>query len=241
MATTSYDPSHPPKKALSGSDPKSFGYTTLQSRLPVIVSKTVDDIYRSYHNLPDTDLFRSEKEQEAKSIIEGIGALRYELQRDKPFRPLKDDLPDVNEWNQALSDYYATSSWFKASWLFAECYLYRRIKELFALTRHWRDYDPFFQQKKTVLKSSQKAVVAIAVHLMSPSDTKNTDDKEFKVKSLSALDVLVSQGPESKGTQEAFFEMAQICLWGNATDLSLLDNPNLAKVEELQRRMLITS
>lgn len=78
---------------------------------------------------------------------------------------------------------------------------------------------------------------------MSPTinSSNGTDDKEQQSTSLSALDVLVSQGPESKGTLEAFLELTQVCLWGNATDLSLLDNPDLAKVEELQRRMLGSS
>jgi hypothetical protein len=77
---------------------------------------------------------------------------------------------------------------------------------------------------------------------MSPSNNSDSDtgDKE-QARSLSALDVLVSQGPDSKGTREAFLELSQVCLWGNATDLSLLDNPDLAKVEELQRRMLGSS
>lgn len=149
---------------------------------------------------------------------------------------MTDTYPDVQEWNQALSDHYAGSSWYKASWLFSECYLYRRIKEAFARTEHWRDYDPFFEQKKAVFKSSQKAVVAIAGRLMSPVRSKTTQ----AVEALSSLDILIG-GPESKGTEEAFFELAQVCLWGNATDLSLLDNPDLAKVEELQRRMMMSS
>ncbi|KAG0083275.1 hypothetical protein BGZ92_010914, partial [Podila epicladia] len=237
MLTTPFDPSHPPRTALSGSDRDSFGYTTIQSRLPVIVSKIVDDVYRAYHRLSDADPLKDQKEKEAKGIIEAIGGLRYELQRDKPFRPLTDNYPDVQEWNQALSDNYAGSSWFKASWLFSECYLYRRIKEAFALTEHWRDYDPFFEQKRTVFKSSQKAVVAIADRLMSPVRSETTQ----AIEASSSLDILISGGPESKGTEEAFFELAQVCLWGNATDLSLLDNPDLAKVEELQRRMMMSS
>lgn len=52
----------------------------------MIVSKTVDDVYRTYHGLSDSDPLKKEKEQEAKKIIELIGGLRYELQRDKPFR-----------------------------------------------------------------------------------------------------------------------------------------------------------
>ncbi|KAG0203409.1 hypothetical protein BGX33_009132 [Mortierella sp. NVP41] len=230
--TLPYSPSNPPQKALSGNDKNSFGYTTLQSRLPVIVSKIVDDVYRTYHGLPDSDPFKKEKEQEAKKIIERIGGLRYELQRDKPFRPFTDKRVDVEEWNQALADHYGASSWFKASWLFSECYLYRRIKEAFALTEHWKDYDPFFEQKSTVFKSSQKAVVSMAVQLTTPVIPKT---------SLSALDIKVQDGPESKGTRDAFFEMVQVSLWGNATDLSLLDNPDLAKVEELQRRVMSNS
>ncbi|KAF8985703.1 hypothetical protein BGZ46_002448 [Entomortierella lignicola] len=202
MSKYTFDPSHPPKKALSGSDTASFGYTTLQSRLPVIVSKVVDDVYRSYHNLPNSDPLKEQKDKEAKQIIEAIGGLRYELQRDKPFR---------------------------------------RVKEAFALTQHWRDYDPFFEQKQTVFKSSQKAVAAIAVQLMSPAQNNNSNDNDSSVQSLSSLDILVSQGPESVGTREAFFELSQICLWGNATDLSLLDNPDLAKVEDLQKRVMMGS
>ena len=105
------------------------------------------------------------------------------------------------------------------------------------MSQHFRDYDPFHEQKKTVFKSSQKAIVAIAVRLMSPSE----DNTASGAEGLSSLDILVSQGPESKGTEEAFFELAQFCLWGNATDLSLLDNPDLAKVEELQKRMMTST
>ncbi|KAG0364893.1 hypothetical protein BGX24_004409, partial [Mortierella sp. AD032] len=247
--TQPYTPLNPPQKALSGQDKHSFGYSTLSTRLPVIVSKIVDDVYRSYHGLSDSDPFKNEKEKEAKGIIERIGGLRYELQRDKPFssqsffgfafvlksienRPLTDKREDVEEWNQALATYYPTSSWYKASWLFSECYLYRRIKEAFALTEHWKDYDPFFEQKRTVFKSSQKAVVSMAVQLTTPV---------VPGSNLSVLDLKVQDGPESKGTRDAFFEMVQVSLWGNATDLSLLDNPDLEKVEQLQRRMLSSS
>ncbi|KAG0050394.1 hypothetical protein BGZ83_004818 [Gryganskiella cystojenkinii] len=230
-----FDPSHPPRQPLTGADRHSFGYKTLQQRLPVIITKVINDVYQTYHNLSDSEPHLKEKEKEAKTIISHISELRYELQHDKKFRPLRDSYHDVAQWNHILEENFEGSSWFKGPWLFAECYLYRRVKEAFVMTEHWRDYDPFHEQKKTVFKSSQKAVVAIAVRLMSPS-TENKGDP--KTEGLSSLDILVSQGPESKGIEEAFFELAQFCLWGNATDLSLLDNPDLAKVEELQKRMM---
>jgi hypothetical protein len=85
MATT-FDPSHPPHKSLSGSDRNSFGYKTLQQRLPVIITKVINDVYQTYHNLPDSEPDLKEKEKEAKTIISTISELRYELQHDKKFR-----------------------------------------------------------------------------------------------------------------------------------------------------------
>lgn len=34
-----------------------------------------------------------------------------------------------------------------ATWLFAEAYKYRRLRECFTVSRHWHDYDVFFRQK----------------------------------------------------------------------------------------------
>ena len=34
-----------------------------------------------------------------------------------------------------------------ATWLFAEAYKYRRLRECFTLSQHWADYDVFFRQK----------------------------------------------------------------------------------------------
>ncbi|KAF9159459.1 hypothetical protein DFQ26_006497, partial [Actinomortierella ambigua] len=229
----SFDPAHPPCEPLSGQDVPSFAYTTFSRRLPAIVTKIVDDVYRTYHALDSQDQATSEKVKEAKKIIEMIAGLRYEMQRDKPFRPLTDTDPDVEEWNANLAKYYPTSSWFKASWLFAECYLYRRVREAFALSTHWRDYDPFFEQKQSVFKSSQKAVLAIATRLMAAVSSGDGEGTK-----RSALDILVQGGRTSAGTREAFLEMAEMCLWGNATDLSLLVEADTAKLEHLQKRMI---
>lgn len=34
-----------------------------------------------------------------------------------------------------------------ATWLFAEAYKYRRLRECFSVSKHWADYDVFFRQK----------------------------------------------------------------------------------------------
>ncbi|KAF9979150.1 hypothetical protein BGZ73_005318 [Actinomortierella ambigua] len=229
------NPAHPPREPLSGQDVPSFAYTTFSRRLPAIVTKIIDDVYRTYHALDPNEPSTGDKVKEAKNIIETIAGLRYEMQRDKPFRPLTDNDPDVKEWNTNLAKYYPASSWFKASWLFAECYLYRRVREAFALSTHWQDYDPFLEQKHSVFKSSQKAVLAIATRLMASVSSGDSDDA---TNHRSALDVLVQGGRTSAETREAFLEMAEMCLWGNATDLSLLVETDTARLEHLQKRMI---
>ncbi len=34
-----------------------------------------------------------------------------------------------------------------ATWLFAEAYKYRRLRECFSVSKYWRNYDVFFRQK----------------------------------------------------------------------------------------------
>jgi hypothetical protein len=51
------------------------------------------------------------------------------------------------------------------NWLFAECYLYRLLRSLFARTQHWQAYDPFFASKAETYKSSSTAIVHLAASL----------------------------------------------------------------------------
>jgi hypothetical protein len=60
-----------------------------------------------------------------------LSQLRYELTTDKPFKQFEDKGQDVDLWNSHLEKLKATigeenCSWFKAPWLFSECYMYRR-------------------------------------------------------------------------------------------------------------------
>ena len=38
-------------------------------------------------------------------------------------------------------------TFMNAPWLVAEAYKYRRLRECFAVSKFWRDYDVFFRQK----------------------------------------------------------------------------------------------
>ena len=71
--------------------------------------------------------------EELKTAIGQVSELRYQMQTDKVMVPISHGL-DVQQWN-AVFDVYrkdlgAEPSWFSVSWLFAECYMYRKISDI---------------------------------------------------------------------------------------------------------------
>jgi hypothetical protein len=72
-----------------------------------------------------------------KDVIGSFSKLKNEAQTNKPFTVFTSDGPDVSLWNT----YYERETkregeeprWFHTSWLYTECYMYRRIHEVFEL------------------------------------------------------------------------------------------------------------
>ncbi|KAF8183837.1 hypothetical protein K438DRAFT_1838698 [Mycena galopus ATCC 62051] len=105
------------------------------------------------------------------------------------------------------------NTWFTAPWLFAE---YRLLRSYFVRTTQWSSFDPFASQKAETFQQSGKAIYKIAttMHQLQEEHAKLESDSE-------KLGVL-------------FKEMIQMCLWGNATDLSLLTHLSTSDIEHLQ-------
>ena len=72
--------------------------------------------------------------EELKAIIGKVSELRYQMQTDKPMEPISCG-PDVTQWNSVFAVYRkelggAEPTWFSVSWLFAECFMYRKIADV---------------------------------------------------------------------------------------------------------------
>ncbi|CAK7229263.1 Hairy/enhancer-of-split with YRPW motif protein 2 [Sporothrix curviconia] len=191
----------------------SFAWETARERWPVILTQAIDDVYRSVQECGDD----KEKETEGRVIVEKLARLKYDVQHDRPLEPIADDgESDVAAYNAELAQ-LGPLSWLKAPWLFAECYLFRRMSTYFKLSTHWSRYDPFARQKIRTFRSSRPAVLELAARygeLMQQMDAHKADD-------FAAEETL-------------FAEMCEICLWGNATDLSLLTNLTYEDIQKLQ-------
>jgi len=100
------------------------------------------------------------------------------LTTDKPFKKLEDKGLDADLWNDHLEKMKATTggencTWFKAPWLFSECYMYRRVREIMLLCKtSMKDYDPFEKSKIEACELNKRTVSALIRNLC-PLDYEN--------------------------------------------------------------------
>ncbi|GME22951.1 uncharacterized protein LTHEOB_5572 [Neofusicoccum parvum] len=197
-------------------DQTSFAYVSAKDRWPVIITGGIDDVHRAALAATNPDTA-----SEGKQIVESLAKLKYELQHDRKMTPLPEDgESDIAGYNKEL-EALGTPNWFNVPWLYSECYLYRRINTAFSLSQKWKAYDIFARQKMDTFRSSRPAVLELAarykdlVTQLESGKTQSLEEKEEADKIL-------------------FMEMCEICLWGNATDLSLLTSLTYEDIQKLQ-------
>ena len=101
----------------------------------------------------------------------------------------------------------------------------RRIATLFATSKHWKGYDVFSKQKTSTFRSSRPAVIELASRY-------NDMTKQFESNNSALANA--SEEEREQAEKALFIEMSEICLWGNATDLSLLTNLSYEDIQKLQ-------
>ena len=93
----------------------------------------------------------------------------------------------------------------------------------FALSKLWKSYDVFALQKISTFRSSRSAVLELGAKYHDLVLNLQAGRKAAKA----------SQELE-ENERIIFIEMCEICLWGNATDLSLLTNLSYDDIQKLQ-------
>ncbi|KAJ3099761.1 hypothetical protein HDU97_002787 [Phlyctochytrium planicorne] len=203
VSVPSPSPSSPPYPFYCGAEQGGFAFPTVNTRWPVILTSIIDDITRrnakesiasppiqTISHLPQIQIG---SESESKDVISRIAALKYEVWRGKGLRPIENDGgDDVKLWNEHLEQHFKDSTFYTASWLWVECYVYRRVREAFRLSPSWKEYDPFLMQKLSAFVSSFDSVLELSTRL--------------------------KDGLQKK---ELLRELILLSLWGNATDLSM--------------------
>lgn len=95
---------------------------------------------------------------------------------------------------------------------------------LFTLSKHWKSYDIFARQKMSTFRSSRPAVLELAekYHELATELAKGHAGQHRTPEQIEEAERLL------------FMEMCEICLWGNATDLSLLTTLTYDDIQKLQ-------
>ncbi|KPM05123.1 UPF0364 protein C6orf211-like protein [Sarcoptes scabiei] len=213
---------------LSAKIKESFAFTTLSYRVPVIITKVIDYLCRQrlilIQQLNITSDQKPLAEEEIKSIIQQLACIKYLLVTNKSLTPIVSDLSDAQIWNdyfQEQSKIYDELVYFEISWLYAECYVYRSIRECFAKSKFFQNFDPFFETKQESFKFCLDISSQLAKHLQT-----------LENQSLSDCD-----------SSEIFRSYLMSSLWGNKFDLSLSCGENHLKKnidsESLESKILI--
>ncbi|KAG4075606.1 hypothetical protein HA402_003431 [Bradysia odoriphaga] len=183
---------------LSGRFKKSFGYYTIKERLPVILTQIQDYLSKEKDVLADGN---EQTKNDIKSVQSNLSKLIYELQTDKVMEKFDGDGTDRLQWNEFLSSLHDdNNSYFKTTWLYAECYMYRKLKSFFEDTETLKDFDYFRHQKTNALITSFGAMSHVVEHV-----------NEFQSKP--------SKSPSD--LEESFTRILKLDLWGNRCDLSI--------------------
>lgn len=105
----------------------------------------------------------------------------------------------------------------------------RRMNALFTLSTStfWKTYDVFSLQKNASIRSSRPAILELAAKYKGIVSQIEKDKAAPPAESKSADEVEAAE-------KLLFTEMCEICLWGNATDLSLLTNLSYVDYQKLQ-------
>ncbi|KAH7931630.1 hypothetical protein HPB52_025529 [Rhipicephalus sanguineus] len=186
---------------LSAKYKDSFAYKTVRDRLPVILTKVIDTVFRDRMDIER--VLGPEAREETKLVVGCLARLRNEMVTNKPMIPIEDDFEDTETWNSVLNEYTLKNGrephWYEAPWLYIETYFYRRIFEAFRLTAKLRDYDPFSKLKRDALYGSFNAVRTLC------------DILRWNTPRDATLETL----------QQTTYRLIELSLWGNRCDLSL--------------------
>ncbi|XP_054283680.1 damage-control phosphatase ARMT1-like isoform X1 [Macrosteles quadrilineatus] len=165
-AASVQDTAPPWDAPLSAKYMRSFAYVTVKDRLPVILTKVIDGLSRDKESI--AAVYGEEGKEDVKRVISCLSQLKNEMVTDKYFTQLVCG-EDASKWNiywRNKTENGTTVSWYKTEWLYAECYLYRRIKEAFLLSKKLGDYDPFHKQKTEAVEEALHFMDAMAIYLV---------------------------------------------------------------------------
>ncbi|PVU86419.1 hypothetical protein BB560_006726, partial [Smittium megazygosporum] len=224
---TDFEYTNPPYP-YSTTKSESFTRDSLLVRVPKIITDTINTVYKRLETFSDQN---SQEVEEGKLIISQLSQLKHEMTTNKPFKPLQDSFPDVDDFNSYMKPYFESTKWVDCPFLYWETYLYRRIYSMFYNTKTWSKFDYFQKSKQNAFFSSVPAMVELASRI-------SVAESECKEAIKSSLSSSTNTKEHETMLSVGFFEALQISLWGNQTDLSMFPDLASADLQKMQANLV---
>ncbi|KAM8713078.1 hypothetical protein ACLKA7_013402 [Drosophila subpalustris] len=191
----------------------SFAYKTFRMRTPHMLSELIHGLRENEDRI--VEQCGKYAHFDLRRVIWSLDILRHDILNNREFKIFHDKEPDAKDWNLEIKWLMnrEKSRWFSSNWLFAECYLYRRIWAAFHRAETLRSYDYFSLQKMSFARN--------VVYLM------NT---------------IVGATRDLPRSRENFRLLLKLSLWGNRCDLSITteapNNRMLQLIGELDKHLV---
>ncbi|KAH8401018.1 hypothetical protein KR009_002434 [Drosophila setifemur] len=206
----------PPHTELSALYKQSFAYYTFRVRLPATLATIAASLVKDKVDLLAT--YGAVSSADIEQTTEAVTKLREDILNNGPLLPFEGKESDTEVWNSFLEKLPAEKrSYFSACWLYSECYMYRKISDIFHATSHLSTFDYFSEQKQTAAKLSLDTMLAVA---------KSTRTNERN--------------------SDTFRQLIKLNLWGNRCDLSITSGKQVKptgnafdQVKDLEEKLLI--
>ncbi|XP_065219748.1 damage-control phosphatase ARMT1-like [Planococcus citri] len=192
---------------LSAKYSKCSAYPTFKERLPDILLSVIDDLKNE--KLIIESKHGKEAVEEIDTIVKKLETLRNGVLKDLPFDEINTKETFCEEaaitYNKEIQRRRVENagnypSWFQTEFLFAECYCYFKLNEIFHPSPYLNDYDYFSKAKNESLVVSKAHVLQLA-EFMCENRIKGANTEEER--------------------KQTFIVLLKCCLWGNKADLSL--------------------
>ncbi|VEN50039.1 unnamed protein product [Callosobruchus maculatus] len=194
----SIDVKTPRNVHLSAFYKRSFAYHTVLSRMPIILTNLIDGVVKNKAKIARG--YGIDATEDLKTVIGELSEFKYEVQTNQPLKPLTSIAPDAAIYNEYIAEQAnieGPPTHFHAIWLLTECYMYRRIAQIFENTALLKEYDLFRASKEESFTSSIQLIRKMAKHLTN----------------------LLAEASEP--SKEEFVALLKLNLWGNKCDLSI--------------------
>eukprot|EP00117_Sycon_ciliatum_P006609 scpid68990/ scgid10077/ UPF0364 protein C6orf211 homolog len=205
-----------PRRCTGKDGSETFTFKTLTDRMPVILTKVIDQLSRSLNDLVAA---RGQDARAAvKDALSRLTKMKRDLVTDKELPAFEDDLPDAKLWGDAVRG-MSGLTWHSAPWLYSECYMYRAIHSAIELSPALKGFDPFQVEKEAAFQSALPGMESVA---------------QFLQTRLQVLDKTRENGDERDSSIAASLRhLILLSLWGNRVDLCLLSKAASNSADEV--------